>query len=290
MRTFKQKKYDHFRAKENASKYHWDRMTKKERDWLVAFEVSEYEAERGHIAEAVDALLGVDTVPTDKFVQDMRDRRIAAMNNNPQRAESMAITDGKRNTTNNKRNTQNVYDSSDYVRVMRGPVDQDDLGSELAFTKDEVYDIAYGVKKETNPDNTAVTVNPEDGIIEAIDQSRSKSRSLEKLIEDAKLSKEAKENLLAITQKFEYAAMTYTFHGTQYMNLNYILKGANGLLYVQDQHDRIQSMELYLKRHTEDSFATHAEVYWPEGAKETWVYQKGPRSNIEGKAVKYEGV
>jgi hypothetical protein len=290
MRTNKQQKFDKFRAKDNASKYHWDRMTKEERDWLIAFEVSEYEAERGHVSEAVDALIDVGVVPSDKYVENMRERFQTARVTNPQRAETLSAYRAQARSTES-RNTHNVYDSSDYVRVKRGPVDEDDLGVEFAFNKEEVYDLAFGaVKKETNPDNTAVMINPEDGMIEAIDQARSKSRSLEKLIEDAKLSKEAKANLLALAQKFSYKAMTYTMHGTQYMNLNYILVGADGQLYVQDQHDRIQTLALYLKRHTEDSFATHAEVYYPDGTKEIWIFQPGARSNIEGKAVKYETV
>lgn len=291
MKTAKQKKHDYFRAKENASKYHWDRMTKEERDWLIAFEVSEYEAERGHISEAVDALLDLGVVPNDQYVENMRERRETARRTNPQSAETMNAQDRKQNNYQGVRAPKsNMYDSSDFVRVMRGPVDQDDLGIEPAYSKDEVYDQAFKIEKETNPDNVAVMVNPEDGMIEAIDQARSKSRSLEKLIEDAKLSKEAKANLLNMAQKFTYEAMTYTMHGTQYMNLNYILKGVNGVLMVQDQHDRIQTLELYLKRCTEDSFATHAEIYHPNGTKETWVYKKGPRANIEGKAVKYEAL
>jgi hypothetical protein len=130
-------------------------------------------------------------------------------------------------------------------------------------------------------------INPEDGMIEAIDLTRSKHRSLEKLIEDAKLSKEAKTNLIELTQAFTYEAMTYTMHGNEYMNLNYVLRGVNGSLYVQDQHDRVQTLALYLKRHTEDSYATHANIYWPDGLRDVWVFQRGPRSNIEGKAVLY---
>jgi hypothetical protein len=292
MRTTKQQKFDKFRAKDNASKYHWERMTKEEREWLIAFEVSEYEAERGHIVEAVDALINVGVIPSDKYVQDMRERRDSAVKSNTQRAESDVIRRRRRQNYQGIRAPKdNMYDSSDYLRVKRGPVDEDDLGVEFAYNKEEVYDLAFGaVKKETSPDNVAVMVNPEDGMIEAIDQARSKSRSLEKLIEDAKLSKEAKANLLALAQKFSYKAMTYTMHGTQYMNLNYILVGADGQLYVQDQHDRIQTLALYLKRHTEDSFATHAEVYYPDGTKEIWIFQPGVRSNIEGKAVKYETV
>jgi hypothetical protein len=133
-----------------------------------------------------------------------------------------------------------------------------------------------------------VCIDPTEVLTEAINESQLKKCSLERLVEDYKLSKIAKADLLERTQKMTYAATTYTFHGTQYMNLNYILKGVNGQLYVQDQHDRIQSMELYLKRQTSDSFATHAEVWYPGQPGTTWIFQPGPKSNIEGKAVQYE--
>lgn len=133
-----------------------------------------------------------------------------------------------------------------------------------------------------------VCIDPTEVLTEAINESQVKKCSLERLVEDYKLSKIAKADLLARTQKMTYEAMTYTFHGRQYMNLNYILKGVNGQLYVQDQHDRIQSLELYLTRHTNDSYATHAEVWYPGQAGQTWVYKAGAKSNIEGKAVQYE--
>jgi hypothetical protein len=289
MRTAKQQKFDKFRAKDNASKYHWDRMTKAEKDWLIAFEVSEYEAERGHISDAVDALINVGTVPSDKYVEGMRERRNAAINENPQRAQSAVARESKRYKTNQKR-TANMYDSSDYVRVMRGPVDEDDLGVEFAYSKEEVYDLAFGIKKETSPDNVAVMVNPEDGMIEAIDQARSKSRSLEKLIEDAKLSKEAKAALLAKTQGFTYAGTTYSKHANLILDMEYILRGQDGLLWVQDQHGRLQSLALYLKRRTSESIITHADASYPNQQLQIWVFKPGHRSDVEGKAVQYEGV
>lgn len=288
MRTAKQKRYDHFRAKENASKYHWDRMTKEEKEWLVAFEVSEYEAERGHIAEAVDALLNVRTVPTDKYVNDLRDRWTTTRKTNPQIAEQATQNDEKRFKTRVPK--LNSYDSSDYVRVMRGPVDHDDLGVEFAYSKEEIYDQAFGVKKETSPDNLAVMLNPEDGMIEAIDHAAKKNRSLEKLVMDAKLSKEATELLKAKMQTMTYAASTYSKHANLILDMNFVLKAPNGQLWVIDQHDRLQTLALYLKRRTSESIVTHAEVSYPSLLLQNWVFKRGARSDIEGKAVQYEGV
>jgi hypothetical protein len=280
------------RASDTSSKVQEGKMTVAEQQWAESFEELLYAEQRGKIHDAVDAFEKLTgRAPRQAEIAKINANIQTAITSNPTRASKDDIHNKKRGQNQGIRAPKsNMYDSSDYVRVMRGPVDQDDLGIEPAYSKDEVYDQAFKIEKETNPDNVAVMVNPEDGMIEAIDQARSKSRSLEKLIEDAKLSKEAKANLLSLAQKFSYKAMTYTMHGTQYMNLNYILVGADGQLYVQDQHDRIQTLALYLKRHTEDSFATHAEVYYPDGTKEIWIFQPGVRSNIEGKAVKYETV
>lgn len=287
MRSKKQRELDRARAKNNASEYHWKQMTAKEKEWLIAFETSEYEAERGHISEAVDALLEVGVVPTDRYVNGLRDRWTTARKTNPKIAETAAVNENRRFKT--KKNTQNNYDASDYVRVMRGPVDEDALGIEPAYNKEEVYDQAFGpILKETNPDNVAVMVNPEDGIIEAIDQAKSKGRSLEKLIEDAKLSKEAQELLKEKAQTFSYGATAYTFHGRQYMNLNYVLVAQDGTEWVQDQHGRLARLALYLKRETSDSFATHSEIYYPGQSAQIWIFEAAKRYNIEGTAKRWE--
>lgn len=290
MRTAKQQRYDRFRAKENASKHHWDRMTQAEKDWLVAFEVSEYEAERGHISDAVNALLDVGVIPSNKYVQDMRARQVSARNDNPTRSASKLKADRKYDNYQGIRAAKdNLYDSSDYLRVKRGPVDQDDLGVEPAFNKEEIYDLAFGaIKKETSPDNTAVMLNPEDGMIEAIDHAAKKNRSLEKLVMDAKLSKEATELLKAKMQTMTYAASTYSKHANLILDMNFVLKAPNGQLWVIDQHDRLQTLALYLKRRTSESIVTHAEVSYPGLLLQNWVFKRGARSDIEGKAVQYE--
>jgi hypothetical protein len=290
MRSKKQRDLDRARAKNNASEYHWKQMTAAEKEWLIAFETSEYEAERGHISEAVDVLLEVGVVPSDSYVEGMRARHVAARNDNPKRSDAKIKADRKYDNYQGIRKPKsNMYDSSDYVRVMRGPVDEDALGIEPAYNKEEVYDQAFGpILKETNPDNVAVMVNPEDGMIDAIGLAKSKGRSLEKLIEDAKLSKEAQELLLAKAQKLTYSAMVYTFHGRQYMNLNYIRIAPDGSEWVVDQHKRLVRLSLYLKRETSDSFATHCEIWRPGASKpEVWVFQAGHRSDVEGKAVCY---
>ena len=297
MRTTKQKKHDYFRAKENASKYHWDRMTKEEKEWLIAFEVSEHEAERGHISDAVDALIDIGVIPSDQYVQGMRERRAADRIANPQTAETEAKIKRKARK-GDARNTHNVYDSSDFVRVMRGVVDKDDLSYEPPTSKSEVfvqvngaegYVEGYKVEKETSPDNLAVMLNPEDGMIEAIDHAAKKNRSLEKLVMDAKLSKEATELLNAKMQTMIYAASTYSKHANLILDMNFIYRAPNGQLWVTDQHGRLQTLALYLKRRTSESIVTHAEVSYP-GLLQNWVFLKGKRSDIEGKAVQYEAL
>lgn len=301
MRTEKQKRHDYFRAKENASKYHWDRMTKQEREWLIAFEVSEYEAERGHVTEAVDALSRVGVTPNNNYIQTMRERHATTKRVNPQNAET--TTKNQTRKTNQKR-TANMYDSADYVRVAPGKILKDDIGFDAVYSKAEAEQAVEGSNEHTeghladkiykpfkveaglNPDETACMINPEDGMIEAIDHAAKKNRSLEKLIEDAKLSKEAKELLEAKTQRFEYAATTYSKHANLILDMNFILRAPNGVLWVQDQHGRLQTMELYLKRRTSESVITHAEVSFPETVLQVWVFKPGAKSNIEGKAVK----
>jgi hypothetical protein len=278
-------------------------MSKAEKDWLIAFEVSEYEAERGHVPEAVNALIDLGITIPNSYLDNMRERRETKRRTNPQIAESLTAQKTKNRKTNPR--LRSDYDSSDFVCVMPGKILKDDLGFTPAFNDAEIVQAASGnadhtenhlsdkiykpfkVEAGLNPDETAVMINPEDGIIEAIDQARSKNRSLEKLIEDAKLSKEAKEDLLARTQTMTYTGMTYTLHGTQFMNLNYVLQARNGQLYVQDQHDRIQTLALYLKRHTADSYATHAIVSYPSQPLQTWVFKAGHRSNVEGSAIQW---
>jgi len=284
MRTAKQKKQDHFRAKENASKYHWDLMTKQEKEWLIAFELSEHETERGHIYEAIAALIDVGVTPSIQYVKGLRASRLAHRDSNPTLSDIKIKADRKYDNYQGIRAPKsNSYDALDYARVMRSQNAEDTL------TRTDLTDgFLSSLKKEMDPDNTAMTVNPEDGLINAIDAARAKgNRSLEKLIEDAKLSKEAKEDLLARTQTMTYTGMTYTLHGTEFMNLNYVLQARNGQLYVQDQHDRIQTLALYLKRHTADSYATHAIVSYPSQPIQTWVFKAGHRSNVEGSAIQW---
>ena len=308
MRTTKQKKHDYFRAKENASKYHWDRMTKEERDWLVAFDASEYEVERGHINDALNLLTEQNIVPSEEYINGMESRREDARKSNPVTAD--IETKAKRKYDNYqgiRAPKDNMYDSADYVRVMPGKILKDDLGFTAVYSTTEALESVEGnadhveghladkvykpfkVEAGLNPDETAVMLNPEDGMIEAIDHAAKKARSLEKLIEDAKLSKEAKDALRAKTQGFVYAGSTYSKHANLILDMNYILKGQDGLLWVQDQHGRLQSLALYLKRRTSESIITHAETSYPE-LLEIWVFKRGPRSDIEGKAVKYETV
>jgi len=307
MRTSKQQRYDRFRAKENASKYHWDRMNKEEKKWLIAFDASEYEVERGHINEAINLLTAQDIIPREKYINDMESRREDFRKSNPITAALESKAKRKYDNYQGIRAPKsNTYDVSDFVRVMPGKILKDDLGYTPPFNEAEVQHTAssepehtdshladkiykpFKVEAGLNPDETAVMINPEDGMIAAIDAARAKgNRSLEKLIEDAKLSKEAKEDLLARTQTMTYTGMTYTLHGTQFMNLNYILQARNGQLYVQDQHDRIQTLALYLKRHTADSYATHAIVSYPSQPIQTWVFKAGHRSNVEGSAIQW---
>lgn len=267
------------------------KMTVEEQLWAEKFEEMLYAEQRGKIHDALDAFeILTNRQPTKAEIEKINANIQVAITSNPTRAEAQGKADIKRGRNQGIRNPKdNMYDSSDFVRVMRGPVDQDDLGIEPAYSKDEVYDQAFKIEKETNPDNVAVMVNPEDGMIEAIDQARSKSRSLEKLIEDAKLSKEAKAALIARTQGFVYAGTTYSKHANLILDMNFILKGQDGLLWVQDQHGRLQSLALYLKRRTSESIVTHAEASYPE-LLEIWVFKRGPRSDVEGKAVKYETV
>ena len=123
-----------------------------------------------------------------------------------------------------------------------------------------------------------------------IDLAKSKGRSLEKLIEDAKLSKEAQEVLKEKAQTFSYGATVYTFHGRQYMNLNYVLVAQDGTEWVQDQHGRLARLALYLKRETSDSFATHCEIYYPGQSAQIWIFEAAKRSNIEGKAIQWKAM
>jgi hypothetical protein len=305
MRTSKQQRYDRFRAKENASKYHWDRMTKEEKKWLIAFEVSEYEAERGHMYEAVDALLKVEVSLSDNYIAGMRERRETVRRTNPQVAESLTSQKTKKRKTGSR--LRSDYDSADYVRVMPGKILKDDLGFDAVYsvaeaeqkasgdadhTDDHLADKVYKpftIEAGLNPDETAVMVNPEDGMIEAIDQARSKNRSLEKLVMDAKLSKEAKELLAAKAQAMVYEATTYSKHANLILDMNFIYRAPNGQLWVTDQHGRLQTLALYLKRRTSESIVTHAEVSYPS-LLQNWVFQKGKRSDIEGKAVQYEAL
>lgn len=231
--------------------------------------------------EAYDrALLRSDIVTAKEIFQVIRGRaptpqEVTKMNEQVQSAQRASFSKAKAQNAKNARKNRGLrkrsdaYDSSDWLKNPESYLDQ------------ETNDI---VEK-------GVTSDPSDGIIDAIDQSKLKShRSLEKLIEDAKLSKEAKELLEAKAQGFTYVATVYTFHGRQYMNLNYVLKSPNGQLWVQDQHDRLATMELYLKRETSDSFATHCEIFHPASEVQIWVFKAGAKSNIEGKAVQYEGV
>ena len=307
MRTSKQKQYDRFRAKDNASKHHWDRMTKTEKDWLIAFELSEHEAERGKVSNAVDALLDAGILPSDSYVQGIRDRREEGRRTNPAQADADLKHMRKNKNYQGIRNPKSNYDSSDYVRVMPGKILKDDLGFDAVYSVAEAEQKASGDADQTddhladkvykpftieaglNPDETAVMLNPEDGMIEAIDHAAKKNRSLEKLVLDAKLSKEAKELLDAKMQTMTYAATTYSKHANLILDMNFILKAPNGQLWVIDQHNRLQTMALYLKRRTSESIVTHAEVSYP-GLLQNWVFLKGKRSDIEGKAVQYEAL
>lgn len=248
-------------------------MTVQERNWARAFEKCERGIHLGHIEMVFDALGMMEgryllICEEESACKKLRlnEHIQSALRGNPTRAEANAKHNKKRGQNRGIRKPKsNMYEAYDWQR---------DNGKTLDDDGEEV--------------ERGIATNPEENLAEAIHESQVRKCSLERLVEDYKLSKIAKADLLARTQKMTYEAMTYTFHGTQYMNLNYVLKGVNGHLYVQDQHDRIQPLELYLKRSTEDSFATHAEVWYPGQPGETWIFQPGAKSNIEGKAVKYE--
>lgn len=250
---------------------HKGKMTFAEQKWAEAFEELQYAEQRGKGAEAkqfFETLTGRE--PNEQDISKINANIQIAISSNPTRAEAKAKNDVKRGHNRNiRKRKSNMYGAIDF-QMHKG----------FKWDEDEGEMVEQGI-----------CINPTDVMDEAIDEARSKNRSLEKLIIDVKLSKEAKADLLAKTQLMTYEAMTYTFHGTQYMNLNYILRAPNGQLFVQDQHDRIQTLALYLKRHTADSFATHAEVYYPGLSKpEIWIFKPGHRSDVEGKAVQYEGV
>jgi len=307
MRTAKQLRFDRWKTKENASKYHWNRMTKAEKDWLAAFDVSEQEAERGHIADAVDTLLTVNVTPSNKYIQEMSTRYENTRTSNPKIAESEKANSRKQNNYQGIRAPKSsMYDSSDFVRVQPGKTLKDDLGFTAVYTNTEAEQAAAGnndytddhiadkvykpfaIEAGLNPDETAVMLNPEDGIIEAIDFAAKKNRSLEKLVMDAKLSKEALELLTAKLQQMTYAATTYSKHANLILDMNFIVRAPNGVLWVLDQHERLQTLALYLKRRTSESIISHAEVSFPGCPLQVWTYQLGARSNIEGKAVRHE--
>ena len=266
------------------------KMNENEEAWARAFEELLYAEQRGKIHDAVDAFVKLtNRAPKEAEVAQINANIQMAISSNPTRAEAKAKDNKKRGMSRGIRAPKsNMYDASDYVRVLRGVVNEEDLGVEAACSKEEVYDQAFGIKKETNPDNVSVMVNPEDGMIDAIDLAKSKGRSLEKLIEDAKLSKEAKEVLKEKAQTFSYGATAYTFHGRQYMNLNYVLVAQDGTEWVQDQHGRLARLALYLKRETSDSFATHSEIYYPGQSAQIWIFEAAKRSNIEGTAKRWE--
>jgi hypothetical protein len=252
------------RIRENYNKDFWSQMTAEERAWAMKFENFEYQMERGKPEDALTLATELNPALSESCKQLIVCEAYNKERTNPNLAARKDKYENKQKKGLRKPKS-NMYDRYDHKKDNGTTLDDD------------------GVETERG-----IATNPEENLVEAINESQLKKCSLERLVEDYKLSKIAKAELLARTQKMTYEAMTYTFHGTQYMNLNYILKGANGQLYVQDQHDRIQSMQLYLKRQTEDSFATHAEVWYPGRVGEAWVFQPGPKSNIEGKAVKYE--
>lgn len=240
------------------------KMNDYEEAWVRSFEELERSIRRGREDLAIQTLKDLTMSEHSKTLHTQIIRECADKERaNPLNAAAKLKAQRKyKGYLGVKKSTLNPYDPLDMQR---------DNGSILCEDGEEI--------------ERGITISPEDGILEAIDQAKSKNRNLEKLIEDAKLSKEAKEDLAVRTQSFDYAAMLYVFHGRQYMSLNYILKTPNGKLWVQDQHERLCTLDLYLKRETNDSFATHCEVYFPAGTKQVWIHQAGKRSNIEGKAV-----
>ena len=283
------------------------KMNEDEEAWARAFEELLYAEQRGKIHDAVDAFVKLTSrAPKEAEVAKINANIQMAISSNPTRAEAKAKDNKKRGMSRGIRAPKSsMYDASDYVRVMPGKVNKDDLGFEAAYSKDEITQVFESddghvehaklerfikVEAGLNPDETSVMVNPEDGMIDAIDLAKSKGRSLEKLIEDAKLSKEAQEVLKEKAQTFSYGATVYTFHGRQYMNLNYVLVAQDGSEWVQDQHGRLARLALYLKRETSDSFATHCEIYYPDTPVQVWIFEAAKRSNIEGKAIQWKAM
>ena len=253
------------RITENYDKQFWDRMTQVERDWVKTFENLQYQIERNQLLDAIELADQLNPTHSKSMITKIAQECALQETSNPLRVERIAKFQAKRRNGRPAIPKTNSYTPTDMT--ITG-------GKELSAT---------GQEREKG-----ITLSPEDGYIAAIDAARVKgNRSLEKLIEDAKLSKEAKEDLLARTQTMTYTGMTYTLHGTQFMNLNYVLQARNGQLYVQDQHDRIQTLALYLKRHTADSYATHAIVSYPSQPLQTWVFKAGHRSNVEGSAIQW---
>jgi hypothetical protein len=140
-----------------------NKMTDAERAWAEDFERMEYAIERGKVkdAEQIAQTLKGGTL-SDAFVNALREDAAAKQRCNPETAESMNKASAKQRKTTQRR-TSNMYDASDWIRQQ----------FKIDPKTDKVYEVA-------------LTLNPEDALIEALDAARSHNVSLDEFINNPK--------------------------------------------------------------------------------------------------------
>lgn len=149
------------RVKENYGEI-INKMTAEERAWAEDFERMEYAIERGHAKDAVRIAKQLNPQVSDLALARIREDVDVKLRCNPMRVESEQARESARRKTDQRR-TSNMYDASDWVR-QKFKVDP---------KTDKVFEVA-------------LTTNPEDALIEALDAAASHGVSLESFINDPK--------------------------------------------------------------------------------------------------------
>jgi hypothetical protein len=149
------------RMTENYS-YIIKKMTNAERAWAEYFESMEYAIERGHARDAIKIAKQLNINVSETVIQRIRDDVEAKDRCNPDRANRVTRKHNKSRKTDQRR-ISNMYDASDWIRQK--------------FKVDPKTDKAYEV---------ALTSNPEDALIEALDAAAVHGVSLEGFLNDPK--------------------------------------------------------------------------------------------------------
>lgn len=149
------------RIKENYGEI-LNKMTAEEKAWAEDFERMEYAIERGHAKEAAKIAKDLNPNVNKEAIQRIYEDTDVKLRCNPVRAEQQLASNKKQRKTDQRR-TSNMYDASDWVR-QKFKVDP---------KTDKVFEVA-------------LTTNPEDALIEALDAAASHGVSLESFINDPK--------------------------------------------------------------------------------------------------------